>query len=67
MLFTAQDSSFLIVSQTVKQRMTTTFLLYNEELDYLDAIWPAGVSHMKHSNLYFQTQINDYAGYSKPQ
>lgn len=47
--------------------MTTTFLLYNEELDYLHAIWPAGVSHMKHYNLYFQTQINDCAGCSKPQ
>lgn len=65
--FTAQDSSFHIVSPTVKQRVTTTFLLCNKELDYLCAIWPAGVSQMKRSNLCFQTQINDCAGCSKPQ
>lgn len=53
--FTAQGCCFLNVSQTVKQRVTTAFILYNEELDYLDAIWPAGVPHMKHSNAYFQT------------
>lgn len=44
--------------------MTPAFPLYNKELIYVHAIWLAGVSHMKHSNLYFQTQTNDC---SKPQ